>query len=60
MSSEPESLGFVRSSAEVNEEIRALMLRAGGHLKAEDRGEYQRLVEEWAAAVRAETFVEAA
>ena len=51
----------MRSAAEVNEEIRALMLRAGGHLKAEDRSEYQRLVEEWATAVRAEEeFLQAA
>ncbi len=39
-----------RSAAEVNEEIRALWLRAGGTLSGEQRREYQRLVLEWAAA----------
>lgn len=46
--------GRVRSAAVVNQEIRALMTRAGGHLRAEDRPVYERLLEEWAAAVRAE------
>ncbi|BCL32812.1 hypothetical protein GCM10017557_76710 [Streptomyces aurantiacus] len=39
-----------RSAAEVNEEIRALWLRAGGTLSGEQRREYQRLVLEWASA----------
>ncbi|NSL43740.1 hypothetical protein [Streptomyces sp. 8P21H-1] len=39
-----------RSAAEVNEEIRALWLRAGGMLSGEQRRQYQRLVLEWAAA----------
>ncbi len=39
-----------RSAAEVNEEIRALWRRSGGTLTSEQREEYQRLVEEWAAA----------
>jgi hypothetical protein len=43
----------------VNADIRALMLRAGGRLREEDRPVYRRLVEEWAAAVRGE-IVEAA
>lgn len=30
------------------------MRRAGGHLRAGDRPVYERLLEEWAAAVRAE------
>jgi hypothetical protein len=38
----------------VNADIRALMLRAGGHLKPADRIVYQRLIAEWAAAVRGE------
>ena len=46
--------GSVRSAAVINEEIRALMRRAGGHLRAGDRPVYERLLEEWAAAVRAE------
>jgi hypothetical protein len=44
----------VRPAAVVNEEIRALWLRAGGWLSAADRAGYEQLVEEWAAAVRAE------
>ncbi|MFI6356977.1 hypothetical protein ACIBJF_30955 [Streptomyces sp. NPDC050743] len=31
----------------MNEDIRSLMLRAGGRLRAEDRPTYQRLVDEW-------------
>jgi hypothetical protein len=46
--------GSVRSAAVVNEEIRALWLRAGGRLSAEERQVYAALVVEWAAAVRAE------
>lgn len=59
MSPSFERPGSVRSADAVNEDIRALMLRAGGHLKPEDRAVYQRLIAEWAAAVRAEV-VEAA
>ncbi|MEY9989719.1 hypothetical protein ABIE67_001751 [Streptomyces sp. V4I8] len=57
----PHSLGpgSVRSAAEVNEEIRALWLRAGGSLSAQERAEYELLVVEWAAAIRGEV-VEAA
>jgi hypothetical protein len=43
----------------VNAEIRALMVRSGGYLRAEDRPVYERLREEWAVAVRADV-VEAA
>lgn len=46
--------GSARSAAAVNEDIRALLLRTGGWLSAEDRAVYERLVEEWAAAVRGE------
>ncbi|MDX2837961.1 hypothetical protein PV377_02905 [Streptomyces ipomoeae] len=59
MSPESSALGGVRSSATVNAEIRALMVRSGGYLRVEDRLLYERLREEWAAAVRAEV-VEAA
>lgn len=53
--------GSVRSAAEVNKQIRALLVRTGGWLSAADRAEYQQLVEEWAKAVQVETeFVEAA
>jgi len=53
MSPESNTSGSARPAAVVNDEIRALMLRAGGHLKAEDRPVYERLVGGWAAAVRA-------
>ncbi|WP_369167600.1 hypothetical protein AB5J49_07100 [Streptomyces sp. R28] len=54
----PHSLGpgSVRSAAEVNEEIRALWLRAGGSLSAQERAEYELLVVEWAAAIRGEVI----
>ncbi|MFF7241002.1 hypothetical protein [Streptomyces collinus] len=57
----PDSLlpGSVRSAAEVNEQIRALWLRAGGTLSAQERTEYELLVVEWAEAIRA-AVVEAA
>ncbi|MEU5534034.1 hypothetical protein [Streptomyces sp. NPDC020362] len=57
----PESLppGSVRSAAEVNEQIRALWLRAGGTLSAQERAEYELLVVEWAEAIRG-TVIEAA
>ena len=41
-----------RSAAELNEQIRGLMLRSGGRLTGEQRAEYQELLREWAAAVR--------
>lgn len=44
----------MRSSAVINAEIRALWLRAGGRLTAEQAAVYRRLVVEWADAVRAE------
>ncbi|QES40331.1 hypothetical protein DEJ49_04445 [Streptomyces venezuelae] len=50
----PPPHGSVRSSDELNERIRGLWLRAGGRLSAEQRREYEQLVTEWAAAVRAE------
>ncbi|WP_327715750.1 hypothetical protein OG381_09860 [Streptomyces sp. NBC_00490] len=51
--------GSVRSAAEVNEQIRALWLRAGGSLSAQEREEYELLVVEWAAAIRG-TVIKAA
>jgi hypothetical protein len=42
----------VRSVADINDEIRALLLRAGGHLSAEERHRYSKLLVEYAAAVR--------
>ncbi|WP_435644070.1 hypothetical protein ACR9VJ_30105 [Streptomyces sp. H49] len=52
----PDSLppGSARSAAEVNEQIRALWLRAGGLLSAQERAEYELLVVEWAEAIREE------
>ncbi|MFJ7152890.1 hypothetical protein ACIQVT_32635 [Streptomyces sp. NPDC100445] len=52
MSPDSPSPGSVRSAAEVNDKIRALWLRAGGTLSAQERAEYELLVVEWAAAVR--------
>jgi hypothetical protein len=46
--------GSVRSAAELNEQIRALWLRAGGTLSAQEREEYELLVVEWASAIRAD------
>jgi hypothetical protein len=48
-----------RSAGVVNMEIRALWTRAGGTLSATEQESYQRLLVEWAAAVRADV-VEAA
>ncbi|WP_371796789.1 hypothetical protein [Streptomyces sp. NBC_01718] len=49
----------VRSPDAVNEDIRALWARSGAVLSPEGRREYERLLVEWAAAVR-EDVVEAA
>ncbi|MEU6065138.1 hypothetical protein AB0I54_33350 [Streptomyces sp. NPDC050625] len=59
MSPDSVTRGSVRSAAEVNEQIRALWLRAGGYLSAQDRAEYELLVVEWAEAIRDE-IIEAA
>ena len=57
----PHSLtpGSVRSAAEVNEQIRALWMRAGGSLSAQERAEYELVVVEWAAAIQS-SVIEAA
>ncbi|MEU9330388.1 hypothetical protein [Streptomyces canus] len=57
----PDSLtrGSARSAAEVNEQIRALWMRAGGTLSSQERAEYELLVVEWAAAIRS-AVIEAA
>ncbi|MEU3147818.1 MULTISPECIES: hypothetical protein [unclassified Streptomyces] len=52
MSPDSVTPGSARSAAEVNERIRALWLRAGGSLSAQERAEYELLVVEWAAAIR--------
>ncbi|MES5823937.1 hypothetical protein [Streptomyces sp. RG80] len=59
MSPESVASGSVRSAAEVNEQIRALWLRAGGSLSTQEREEYELLVVEWAAAIRS-SIIEAA
>ncbi len=59
MSPHSSASGQPRPAAVVNEDIRALMVRSGGYLRAEDRGLYEQLREEWAAAVQRE-IVEAA
>lgn len=59
MSPTPLPSGAVRPAAVVNEDIRALWPRARAELTAEEREAYERLLVEWAAAVRAEV-VEAA
>ena len=56
MSPKSEARGSVRSAAEVNEQIRALWVRAGGTLSPQERAEYELLVVEWAAAIRADVI----
>ncbi|MBG0856907.1 hypothetical protein I2W78_34925 [Streptomyces spinoverrucosus] len=56
MSPDSVTPGSVRSAAEVNEEIRALWMRAGGSLSVQERAEYELLVVEWAAAIRGEVI----
>jgi len=48
--------GSVRSAAAVNEQIRALWMRAGGSLSTQERAEYELLVVEWAKAIRGEVI----
>lgn len=54
MSPSSSALGGVRPSAVVNTEIRALMVGAGGYLRAEDRPVYEALRAEWTQAVAVE------
>ncbi|MFI1568462.1 MULTISPECIES: hypothetical protein [unclassified Streptomyces] len=56
MSPDSVAPGSVRPAAEVNEQIRALWMRAGGSLSAQERAEYELLVVEWAAAIRADVI----
>ncbi|WP_156724540.1 hypothetical protein [Streptomyces apocyni] len=55
MPPKPEPCRSVRSADVVNEQIRALWTRAGGRLGTDQRREYERLIAEWAAAVRHES-----
>lgn len=50
----PPPCGPVRPADVVNEEIRALVVKAGGWLYGETRQRYEVLVEEWTVAVAAE------
>ncbi|MDX3027451.1 hypothetical protein PV515_06320 [Streptomyces scabiei] len=50
----PRPVGPVRSAAAVNEDIRALVIAAGGWLYGETRERYEVLVAEWAVATAAE------
>ena len=50
----PPPCGPVRPAEVVNEEIRALVVKAGGWLYGETRQRYEVLVEEWTVAVAAE------
>jgi len=59
MSPSPLPSGAVRPAAVVNEDIRALWPCARTELTAEEREAYERLLVEWAAAIKAEV-VEAA
>jgi hypothetical protein len=59
MSPDSVAPGSVRSAAELNEQIRALWLRAAGRLTTQERAEYELLVVRWAAAIRSE-IIEAA
>ncbi|MFJ9247477.1 hypothetical protein [Streptomyces sp. NPDC101776] len=59
MSPDSVTPGSVRSASEVNEQIRALWLRAGGSLSTQEREEYELLVVEWAAAIRYEVIAAA-
>ncbi|MEV5490397.1 hypothetical protein AB0L47_20715 [Streptomyces bobili] len=52
MSPSSSAFGSVRSAAELNDQIRALWMRAGGTLSPQERAEYELLVVEWAAAIR--------
>lgn len=54
MSSTSPAPGKSRPADVVNEEIRALWMRAEGQLTVEQRQQYQELVTEWAEAVREE------
>jgi len=54
MSPSPAPSGSVRSAAVVNADIRALWSRAGVDLTEAEQERYRLLLEEWAAAVRAD------
>jgi len=53
MSPDPQLPSFVRSVADINDDIRDLWARARGPLTTEERRRYSELLVEYAAAVRA-------
>ncbi|MEV0093854.1 hypothetical protein [Streptomyces sp. NPDC050738] len=55
MSFTPSPTGAARPASAVNAEIRALWSRAHGTLSEVEAVRYERLLVEWAAAVRADT-----
>ncbi|MFE4176887.1 hypothetical protein ACFRR7_33415 [Streptomyces sp. NPDC056909] len=59
VSDSPSACDSVRSAAVVNAEIRALWARAGSALSSAEQERYQRLLVEWAAAVRADVVTAA-
>lgn len=59
MSPNPVSPGSVRSAAAVNADIRSLVSACGGWLYGDTRNRYERLVQEWAEAVRSEAVAAA-
>lgn len=54
MSTTPPPVGVVRPAAAVDAEIRALLQETGGWLWGPTRERYERLRDEWVAAVREE------
>jgi hypothetical protein len=54
MSPDSQRLGSVRSAAEINQQIRALWPHPSVRLTDGQRAVYERLIAEWAEAVRAE------
>lgn len=54
MSPSPSASGLTRPAAVVNGDIRALLERTRRRLSDAERAEYEELLREWAAAVRAE------
>lgn len=53
MSPDPQTPGFVRSVAAINDDIRALWASAGAVLTPHQREEYEQLLREYAVAVAA-------
>lgn len=54
MTPNPQNPGSARSADQLNDQIRALWLRARGSLTPDERAEYERLTAEYTDAVRAD------